>query len=536
VKNVADGTAEKVRNDLPPVENVDVTVTTEQSPESKKTARCPGKYYAKIQGKYIKKYTPPMLPKLPLIKDDKKPIELFSFWATDSVKGTVDTYVDKSKTKFSPKERVTTPYGVGVVVEHRHKSHIVVIDLSGPWSARAYLKEDIVKRDGAGFIGSILRQFSTSQSPKRITHSSKRVVDHTNSFPHAMGTPIFSPFGEGKVIRPLTHANEKQVPLFTSPPKTSTESNHQPTNTIAISLASWTLRDGRHPILYCTVETAERWRTKKEASSSEHTPTHKRENSYLYSVLGSLVSGTVEAVSGTVESLKKITVPRVIETPISKIESRKYERYYKDGAAVTTAYGDGTVQSFRESDGFYVVSLLMKFGKKSAFGNAYLREDSMSYRLARGCIEGYPVMTTFGSGVLQSVNPTTGVHNVIIQSFGAICYLQPDQVLRPMKAAVGEDVSTPYGEGKVYKYRLADGKYEIKLSWGSMLYAKAETFDRIDDRLEDKGGFGMGWILKFFYSREESKEVGPQRSRTNSVSNSFSMLSQSGGYSNSDFG
>ena len=262
---------------------------------------------------------------------------------------------------------------------------------------------------------------------------------------------------------------------------------------------------------------------------------HKRENSYLYSVLGSLVSGTVEAVSGTVESLKKITVPRVIETPISKIESRKYERYYKDGAAVTTAYGDGTVQSFRESDGFYVVSLLLKFGKKSAFGNAYLREDSMSYRLARGCVEGYPVMTTFGSGVLQSVNPTTGVHNVIIQSFGAICYLQPDQVLRPMKAAVGEDVSTPYGEGKVYKFRLADGKYEIMLSWGSMLYAKAETFDRIDDRLEDKGGFGMGWILKFFYSREESKEVGPQRSRTNSVSNSFSMLSQSG-ISNSDFG
>jgi len=532
VKSVADVTAEKARNDLPPVENVDVTVTTEETPESRKSVRCPGKYYAKIQGKNITKFTPPMLPKFPLIKDDKKPIELFSFWATDSLKGTVDTYVDKSKTKFSPKERVTTPYGVGVVVEHRQHSKIVVIDLSGAWSARAYLKENIVKRDGAGFIGSILRQFSTSQSPKRITHSSKRVVEHTNSFPYAMGTPIFSPFGEGKVIRPLTwQGNEKQTLLFTSPPKTTTETNHnQPANTIAVSLALWTLRDGRHPILYCTVETAERWRMKKE-SSSVHTPMHKRENSYLYSVLGSLVSGTVDAVSGTVESLKKITVPRVIETPISKIESRKYERYYKDGAAVTTAYGDGTVQSFRESDGFYVVSLLLKFGKKSAFGNAFLREDSMSYRLARGCVEGYPVMTTFGSGVLQSVNPTTGVHNVIIQSFGAICYLQPDQVLRPMKAAVGEDVSTPYGEGKVYKFRLADGKYEIMLSWGSMLYAKAETFDRIDDRLEDKGGFGMGWILKFFYSREESKEVGPQRSRTNSVS----MLSQSG-VSNSDFG
>ena len=163
---------------------------------------------------------------------------------------------------------------------------------------------------------------------------------------------------------------------------------------------------------------------------------------------------------------------------------------------------------------------------RKVFGTAYLREDSLSYRLARGCTEGYHVMTTFASGVLQSVNPTTGVHNVIIPSFGAICYLQPDQVLWPIKAAFGEDISTPYGEGKVYRYRLSDNKYEIKLGWGNnvMLYTEAETFDRIDDRLEDKGGFGMGWILKLFYTREEDKEEGNQRSR----SNSFSLLSQSG--------
>jgi hypothetical protein len=41
--------------------------------------------------------------------------------------------------------------------------------------------------------------------------------------------------------------------------------------------------------------------------------------------------------------------------------------------------------------------------------------------------------------------------------------------------------------------------------------------------MEYKGGFRMGWILNFFYSREENKEEGAQRSR----SNSFSMLSQS---------
>lgn len=472
-----------------------------------------GKFYAKIQGKDISKYSPPTLPKLP--RDDKK--TKFSFWATDSVKGTVDTYVDKSKTKFGPGERVTSPYGVGIVIEHRQKSQIVVIDMSGPWSARAYLQDAHVKRDGSGFLGSILRQFSTSQtSPKRRpTSAGKHTERH---FPHVAGTPIFSPFGDGAVIRPLPVVKEK--PASVKSPTARTESNPDQATTIAIRLSSWTLRDGTHPTLYCTVNNADKWRSKPIATL---TPGHRRETSIL-SVIGSLVSGTVE-------SIKKIRVPREIETPIIKIEARKFERYYKDGAAVNTTYGDGTVRSFRESDGVYVVSLLMKSGKPC--GTAYLREDSMSYRLARGCIEGYPVLTTFGSGVLQSVNPTTGVHNVFIPSFRAICYLQPDQVLLPLKAAVGEDVSTPFGEGKVCKYRQSDMKYEIRLGWGNnaILYARAETFDRIDDRLEDKGGFGMGWILKFFYSREEGKDEGTQRSR----SNSLSLLSQSGVSMKSDF-
>ena len=472
-----------------------------------------GKFYARIQGKDISKYSPPSLPKLP--RDDKK--TKFSFWTTDSVKSTVDTYVDKSKTMFSPGERVTSPYGVGVVVEHRHKSHVVVIDISGPWSARAYLQEKNVKRDGSGFLGTILRQFSTVQTSPKGRHAS--AGKHSErQFPHVAGTPIFSPFGDGTVIRPLPVVKEKPSSVIS--PKSRTEFNPNQA-TIAIRLSSWTLRDGTHPTLYCTVNNADKWRSKPIATPA---PGHRREASIL-SVIGSLVSGTVE-------SIKKIRVPREIETPIIKIEARKFERYYKDGAAVTTTYGDGTVRSFRESDGVYVVSLLMKSG--ISCGVAYLREDSMSYRLARGCIEGYPVLTTFGSGVLQSVNPTTGVHNVFIPSFRAICYLQPDQVLLPLKAAAGEDVSTPFGEGRVCKYRHSDGKYEIRLSWGSnaILYARAETFDRIDDRLEDKGGFGMGWILKFFYSREADKDEGTQRSR----SNSLSMLSQSGVSMKSDLG
>ncbi|KAL3784883.1 hypothetical protein HJC23_012486 [Cyclotella cryptica] len=464
-----------------------------------------GKHRARISGRNISKYTAPKLPKL---KDDKNRSK-FSFWSTNSLKGTVDNFEavkSKSKSILSAGERVATPYGLGIVVEHRKKSSIIVVDLSGPWKARAYLIESVVTRDSSGFFGSILRQFSTTgdrqASPRK--KSSKAELE----FPHSVGAAVHTPFGEGTITRPLPPktASSSTPKLSSSLSRTASSE----VRTIAISLNSWTLRDGSHPILYCTSDAGKEWKVKNTVSTSNH----HRESS-LFSVIGTLVSGTVE-------SLKKIRVPREIEAPPIKAEAPKFERYYKDGAAVATSYGDGMVCSFRASDGFYTVKLI-KCGH--VFATAHLQDDSMSYRLAKGCVEGYPVLTRFGSGVLHSVNPTTGVHNVTIPSYGAVLYLQPDQVIRPLKAAVGEDVSTPYGEGKVLKYRLFDDIYEVKLSWGNaVLYATAKTFDRIDDRMEDKGGFGMNWILQFFYSREESKEAGPQRSR----SNSFSMLSQSG--------
>jgi len=460
-----------------PVPTVDETTTTEDVVikdsiiQKKKNPFLQGKIFAKIQSRDITQYTPPSLPKL---SSDKK---AFS-WATGSVKDTVETLVDKTKTKYSKGERITTPFGPGKVFEHRHETRIVVVDMTGQWSARAYLQESIVKREGAGFLGSILRQFSTAQaSPSR----SKKANEH---FPNVIGTPIYSPYGEGTVIRPLP---PKENQMYTTPTPSPTKvqtitptKDMSESKTIAISISSWVLRDGSHPTLYCTVQNAEKWRNKATVS----TPGHHKVSS-LFSVLGSLVSGTAEKIQGL------RAVPKEIQTP-SRISTKLFERYYKDGAAVKTSFGDGTVLSFRELDGFYMVSLLLKSGK--SFGTAYLREDSMSYRLASNCIEGYPVMTTFGSGVLQSVNPTNGIHQVVIPSFGGVCYLQPNQVIRPLKAAVSEDVSTPYGEGKVMRYRLSNDTYEIKLGWGSntILYAKADTFDRIDDRLEDKGGFGVG--------------------------------------------
>ncbi|KAL7501183.1 hypothetical protein ACHAWT_011044 [Skeletonema menzelii] len=482
------------------------SITTKEVGAKRKLSFGQGIVVAKIQGKHVTKFTPPTLPKLQSDEKEKNRSKTFSFWATDSVKSAVDN-VEASKSKqllLSPGERVTTPYGVGVVVEHRKKTNIIVVDMTGPWTARAYLKESIVKREGAGLIGTLLRSFTgvAATSPKRGDSSPRSKAERNHPF--AAGAKVVSPFGEGKVIRPLS----LQIPSSSA---LSSCASKEKVDTIAVSLTEWTLRDGSHPTLYCTMNTAKEWKNKTEGKD---THSHRRESS-LFSVIGSMVSGTVA-------SLQKIRVPKEIEAPTIKVEAL-FERYYKDGAAVATAYGDGVVKEFRASDGFYCVSLLLKSGK--VFATAYLQEDSMSYRLARGCQEGYPVLTKYGlSGVLQSVNPTTGVHNVIIPSCGAMCYLQPDQVVRQLKAAVGEDVSTKFGDGKVMKYRLSDDKYEIKLTWGgATLYAEAKTFDRIDDRMEYKGGFRMGWILNFFYSREENKEDGAPRSR----SNSFSMLSQS---------
>ena len=459
-----------------------------------------GKFRATIQGRCISKYTPPVLPKLPNKEEPTNVSRAFSFW-DNSIASSLEKK-NTEKAKYSKGERVTTPFGVGVVLDYRARDQIVVVEMKGPWKAIAYLQESVLKRDGAGFLGTITSLFTAQASP------TKRKPSQPSRPQHAPGALLHSPYGEGVVIGSGTFDRSTSTPDGS----VSTDKTKIEPNTVAISLTSWTLRDGSHPSLYCTSQSADSWCEKPDDIVG-----------YQSSVF-SMVSGFL---SGTVESLKK-SVTREIEAPLPiQIEVRdKFERYYQDGAAVTSQYGDGTVVSFRGSDGFYFVSLHSKYGTQ--FATAYLQEDCLSYRLAQSCVEGYPVLTTYGSGVLQSVNPTTGVHCVVIPTFNALCYLQPDQVIRPLKAAKGEDVSTRYGEGKVMRYRMSDDMYEIKLQWGT-LHAAATAFDRIDDRLEDKGGFNMRWILNYFYSRAESADDdGTPRSRSNSISGrSFSMLSQS---------
>lgn len=115
-----------------------------------------------------------------------------------------------------------------------------------------------------------------------------------------------------------------------------------------------------------------------------------------------------------------------------------------------------------------------------------------------------------------------------VPSAGMVMYLQPDAIVRPLKAAVGEDALTLYGEGTVEKYDILNDTYTIKLKgWNARLYAKAETFERIRDSLRDKDGpFGMNWLLRFFFSSKGDDSVGT-RSRSNSVVSTRSQSERS---------
>lgn len=419
---------------------------------------------AQISGRVISKYTPP---KLPIIDSKKKPSR-FLFLTKSPL--------DSSKKLFFKKgDEVITPYGLATVIEQRLDTDVVVVDMVG-WRGTAYLQENVVKHVSKSLFGSILRQISGVDDPEKALE-----------FPYAMGTKISTPYGMARVTRPLL------------PPAKS--SKKIPATTIGLSLEGWTLANGTHPMLYCTVKTAQFWKEQKTIGKS----------SLFSSTLGSLVSSS--------RTLLEPFLSQKIKNPV-KEKPKLFKRYYQDAAAVTTSYGNGRVLSFRETDGFYEVQLTDWTMGKGRHPTMYVREDDISHRIAKGCHEGYPVLTSLGiSGTLASIEPTTGVHLVTAPSAGIVCYLQPEAIVCPLKACVHEEVLTPYGEGKVLGYEVNRDMYTIGLNWGATLYAKSNAFDRIVDGVQDHvGSFGIEWLLRFLFFRSSSNEApGGGRSRSNSV-------------------
>lgn len=410
---------------------------------------------AQISGRYISKFSPPLLPVLSAKKKTSASTSMFPFLGKQT---------DTKAQPFKMGEDVITIYGLASVVEHREKQGIVVVDLLG-WTGRGYLQQNAIKRMPKSILVSLLRQFSSVEGSLK-----------NQDFPYAVGTPISTPFGPARV----------EMPLSSSKPKSSMST------TIGLRLDSWKLANGTRPMLYCTVATAQAWKDKKP----EEGPT-------LLSTFSTLVS-----------SSRTLLEPFLGQQKKPPLEGRiLFNRYFKDAAAVRTKYGDGRVINFREKDGFYEVSLLQWTLSDGTHPVGYMRHDDISYRIAKGCHEGYSVLTSLGlSGKLASVEPTTGVHIVTIHSAGMVCYLQPEAVLRPLKAGVGEGVLTPYGEGTVFRYHYDRDLYTVDLTWNAKLYAKGDTFDRMGDGVKDiEGRFGVDWLLGFLFFRPET------RSRSNSV-------------------
>eukprot|EP00978_Attheya_sp_CCMP212_P001286 scaffold2680_cov57-Attheya_sp.AAC.1 len=332
---------------------------------------------ATVQGRQIKMYTPPSMPVL----SQGKGRSIFSFFGTGG-----------EEEPFKPGAKCTTPFGPATIVEHRQKKRVVVVDMIG-WSARAYLREDCIKIISKGILTSLLRRMTSSDdiSPAKRPVITKEVKEKEIEFPYAKGITIRTPFGEGIVTRPLPLPTETGDAKQSDVKDTLQESNDllqtsKQTPTMGICLTSWKLANGCQPIVYCTHETAREWKDAKPAASG------------LLSAFGSLVSTTVKMITAQQEKPPPPSPPII-----------SYERYFQDGSAVTTLFGDGVVRSFRETDGIYVVSLVRWNMIGSRSPTAYLQKDALTYRLAKGCHEGCSVLTSLGlSGRLASVEPKTG--------------------------------------------------------------------------------------------------------------------------------
>jgi len=393
------------------------------------------------------------------------------------------------------------------VVEYREKTGIVVLSMSG-WSATCYLNAEAVKIVSEGFFNRMLRIISTEPKP----HSPQKVSPSKEDlFLCTIENEISTPYGQGVIVRPLRKKSIEVSRDNSEKEKLKgildTSDISDVPEMIGISLSSWKLANGSHPILYCTAESALAWKAMDEDES------RSRQSGGIFSAFGSIVSVGMKKLIVGKSDRKPAEVPSEILVP-------HIERYYENGGAVVTSFGNGTVTAFRETDGMYTVTLDNWTMANNSLPKAFLRRDSLSHQIAPGCIEGYPVLTSFGlSGTLVSVQPKTGVHIVTIPMAGMVCYLQPKDVLRPLKAAVNDEVLTQYGNGKLIKFRPKDDMYKIDLVWGATLYARAEAFDR-DFCKEETGSFGIDWVFRLFFSSENSTKGvggGSQRSRSNSI-------------------
>ncbi|KAG7361269.1 TRAPP trafficking subunit Trs65-domain containing protein [Nitzschia inconspicua] len=448
------------------------SVSSDESNTEEKPDQTKMKVTATVSGRSLSKFIPPSLPAV-----NKKPSPLFSFWVPGP--------------KFVSGDKCTTPYGPATVLEHRVEEKIIVAEMIG-WSARAYLNEADVKVIKEGLLASFFRRQQSITEP----------VPKYQHFPYVKGTIIRTPFGDAEIV----------VPIPTPDEDPTNQLRDHSNDIITLNLTSWMLANGSHPKLHATVKNCRQWKEIKG---------NKASTDGLFSAFGRFVSSIDREIKGRLGSQKPkdegaAAVP-------------KFKQYYQISAAVATDFGNGRVVSFRDIDGFYCVSLSSWPLANGQHPVAWLRGLDIRIQVAKGCKEGYPVLTNLGvTGIFESVQATTGIHIVTAHPLRMVLYLQPDAIVRPLKAAVGEVVQTAFGEGTVQRYDIGNETYEIRANWGATIFSKAETFDRLRDSIRDKDGyFGIDWLLRFFFDPSKSNGKEETRSRSNSLV-SGSVRSQSG--------
>eukprot|EP00466_Bigelowiella_natans_P006589 jgi/Bigna1/135292/aug1.28_g10000 len=73
-----------------------------------------------------------------------------------------------------------------------------------------------------------------------------------------------------------------------------------------------------------------------------------------------------------------------------------------------------------------------------------------------------------------------------------VAYIQPKNI-QVIRAAVGDVVTSAFGQGVVQSYRRADGIYEVLIPWGNpVLHEEKEIKIREDDSRSKTGGGGGG--------------------------------------------
>jgi len=150
-------------------------------------------------------------------------------------------------------------------------------------------------------------------------------------------------------------------------------------------------------------------------------------------------------------------------------------RFARGSLVLTDSFGVGRVVDFRQNDGMYEIAMPRPPGTRTFILGRKLR---WAFRGAPGD----RVWTPYGTGVLREARERDGVHVVVLgktipglrnlrsyehkDKHQLIGYLQPKHI-QVIKAAVGDSVTTAFGQGIVQSFRKSDGVFEVLIPWGN---------------------------------------------------------------------